>query len=48
MLEIVKYGSPFFFNSDNSNANEFNVNTSGNLNNNNVNSVGAVRPVNFL
>ena len=44
MSEIVHYGSPYNYNS--SNANEFNVNSSGDFNNNNVNNTsGAVRPV---
>ena len=35
--------SPYNFN--NSNANEYNVNSTGNLNNNNVNNTNGVRPV---
>lgn len=37
--------SPYNFNTSNSNANEWNVNSSGYLNNNNVNNTNGVRPV---
>ena len=41
---LIFYGwSPYNFNG--SNANVFNVNSSGNLNNNNVNNTNGVRPV---